>query len=250
MSAILSPALQKQLARQLRFLASSARLFDEGDRDEAIRIAVTIRILVHDTRMSTSLLHLAGKKNIRLLTSCPFQPSEMFLTLNAATKNWPLGPQDHCSLVIAKPDEQETFSIQPSLGVKEHCELIKVEEWWNQAVVFLWREETTLSRRDIVLAAANKDGGAHVDLALPRNYLRFSADEVVGIRPAAASDDHRLGYQVVPAKSEGLHFSCLRQMAYELLLSQELANLCGRSIPEHLVPMIWPSYYSDWSPEE
>src|SRR3954465_14733121 len=106
-----SPELQVHIARQLGYLRRSARLFDEGDRDEAIRIAVTIRVLLHDTGVSTSLLSLAGSKSIRILTSCSFTTTEAFLALNMAMEQSPSGWRDHCSLVIAKSDEHEAFSI-------------------------------------------------------------------------------------------------------------------------------------------
>jgi hypothetical protein len=44
------------LRRHLRFMQRSADAYDVGFHDDATRIAVSIRVLLHDTRKSTSLL--------------------------------------------------------------------------------------------------------------------------------------------------------------------------------------------------
>ena len=49
-------ALQDHLTEQIGFLLRSAESYDNGFTDEAKRLAVTIRVLVHDTGKSTSLL--------------------------------------------------------------------------------------------------------------------------------------------------------------------------------------------------
>lgn len=54
--------LEQHLDEQLRFLSRSADAYDAGFTDEAKRLAVTIRILVHDTRNSTSLMTQLNQK--------------------------------------------------------------------------------------------------------------------------------------------------------------------------------------------
>lgn len=61
--------LKIYLVRQLRFLERSAAAFDAGYRDEAIRIATTVRLMVHQTQASTSLLTLLGARNTVKLVS-------------------------------------------------------------------------------------------------------------------------------------------------------------------------------------
>lgn len=63
------------LMRQLGFIRRSCDSYDSGFHDEAIRIAQTIRVLLHDTTASTSLLSLMQQKmNIKLLTTCRDDP--------------------------------------------------------------------------------------------------------------------------------------------------------------------------------
>ena len=63
--------LLTHLQKQLGFIERSCASFDAGFYDEAIRIAVSIRILLHDTKSSTSLLTLLGAKGITLRSTCP-----------------------------------------------------------------------------------------------------------------------------------------------------------------------------------
>ncbi|SRR6266481_5848819 len=48
---------------------------------------------------------------------------------------------------------------------------MKAEEWYNQTVYVLSHgTDRTISRKDIILTSANKDGGAHVDEKLTPQY--------------------------------------------------------------------------------
>ena len=44
-----------------------------------------------------------------------------------------------------------------------------VADWWRQ-IIYVVRQGSILRRRDLVLAASNKDGGAHVDANLTPEY--------------------------------------------------------------------------------
>jgi hypothetical protein len=54
--------LECHLAEQLQFLQVSAAAFDAGFEGEAKRLAVVLRILLHDTKSSKSLLGQLGRK--------------------------------------------------------------------------------------------------------------------------------------------------------------------------------------------
>ena len=59
--------LRTHLQEQVRFLKTSAESFDKGDRTEAKRLAVAVRILFHDTKHSLSLLGQLGLKSCSFL---------------------------------------------------------------------------------------------------------------------------------------------------------------------------------------
>lgn len=52
--------LEEHLKAHLGFIKKSAALYDTGDTEEAKRIAVSVRVLLHDTQQSRSLLGQLG----------------------------------------------------------------------------------------------------------------------------------------------------------------------------------------------
>jgi hypothetical protein len=60
----------RKLAEHLGFIERSCRAFDEGHTEEAFRIATSVRVMLHDTTQSTSILeHLGAKGRVKLLTT-------------------------------------------------------------------------------------------------------------------------------------------------------------------------------------
>ncbi len=187
------PRLKKQLTRQLRFLERSSAMFDAGYCDEAIRIATTIRVMIYQTPQSTSLLTLLGERDtIKLVSTVKFPP------------------EDKGTLAIF--DGVTTMTIdgfKPNLN-SPYSQLLTVEEWWNQ-VVIVFGPQNRLTRKAIVLAAANKDGGAHVDPSISTEYQ----DLIDGLWTLTRQD--AVGTQRRPMTDH--QFIALRQFAHELLNS-------------------------------
>jgi len=70
-----------QLERQLGFLRNSCVSYDAGSIDESIRIALAIRVLIHDTRNPTSLLRHLNAQHINLATTVEDGPAPDALIL-------------------------------------------------------------------------------------------------------------------------------------------------------------------------
>src|SRR5215217_2039541 len=169
---------QEELKKQLGYLRRSCQLYDEGEVDEAIRIAVPIRTIIHDTRNTTSLLTHLNAKGIKLWSS-----------IVGATENttWYLGMGLYRQW---KYGNRAGASYGPSFDDGPEMVLLLVSEWWNQIVyVFSRRPEEDptgdievlrLSRQDIVRTATDKDGGVHVDEKLTPAYEMLAADGAVG----------------------------------------------------------------------
>jgi hypothetical protein len=84
---------RQHLARQLGFLVRSCQAFDTGYVDEAIRMATVLRVLMYDTRASTSVLtHLNAKDTVRLLGTCP----ELRSLMPGAPADFDLAKFDEC----------------------------------------------------------------------------------------------------------------------------------------------------------
>ena len=195
---------EAHLKRQIGFLNRSCAAFDAGQIDEAIRIATAVRVIVHQTKNSTSLLKHLNATTINLLSTAQGADPGTLFSMNMGTIS--IGSDG-------------TSSYYPSLGEGIHKELIPVSKWWDQVIVV--SHPVRLSRRKIVLSAANQDGGAHVDAVLESDYEEMKDEGFMNIS-ASKSDGSSTSH-----KLENTHLVCLRQMGYELLNSPQLVKLAG-----------------------
>lgn len=115
-----------------------------------------------------------------------------------------------------KPDGSR--ELVPHFNAFGHASLLPVEDWWNE-IVFVLSAGEVLSRKFISLAAANQDGGAHVDLNIKGDYAALATDGAAGTYLRNTDSG------VVSATASDMHLVALRQMGFELLNSQELRNL-------------------------
>ena len=86
-----------------------------------------------------------------------------------------------------------------------------------------------ITRRTLVLSAANKDGGAHVDTALDAEYEELIKG--MGVSLTFQDDDEKTGLPVGDFLKSDLkysHFAGLRQIAYEVLNTQAILRLAKR----------------------
>jgi hypothetical protein len=58
---------REKLREQLSSIANSCAAYDAGHRSEAVRIGTSLRVLLHDTGKSTSLLTHLGAKQVPIL---------------------------------------------------------------------------------------------------------------------------------------------------------------------------------------
>lgn len=139
--------LFEHLEDQMSFLLASTRLYKAGNIAEAKRLASTIRVLVHDTGASRSLLGQMGVKNELLwISSGSVDPANLIATFNLAFFSTETGG----------------FGPLPAEFIQEIGSMVDFETWWTEPVM----KDVTgdkFSRKEIVLALANKEGGSHVD---------------------------------------------------------------------------------------
>lgn len=170
------------LEEQLEFLDLSCDLYDEGRIAEAKRLATTVRVLVHDTGASTSLLaHLGLKNKLRWADGILVEQLQLMIREQSAgrpmyaslltTIKLPVGFLDDPGLVRHVP----VFEIQ-AVGER----YVPFDYWWETPRLSN-SDLVPVGRKDIVLWLANKDGGAHVDGELPNGYLRISRGSTMGV---------------------------------------------------------------------
>ncbi len=185
------PDLEDILREQIGFLERSNAAYDEGYYDEAKRIAVVVRVLLHDTQSSHSLFQQLSYKNYKFLDTSPNVDSQIPGKIFQAGLAIP-------SLKGYVPRHQAPQLHHPSWS--------NFTNWWNNPVINT--QERTYSRRELVLILANKEGGAHVDPKLTAHYenLKNKGSGFTIIKDGSA-----------PKRMTQEEHACLRQIAYELL---------------------------------
>lgn len=219
-------SFKQQLKRQLDFLERSSFLFDQGYQDESIRIATTIRVLLHDTKNSTSLLTHLNAKDIKICSTIGKTDDDCFFMIGGLYSMGIVPGTGHRKVERSNEDKKNWFTILNSgtphhipscyLDKNEKYETVSIETWINQTVLVT---SIKASRKDIYLGAANTDGGAHVDSKLKYKYDRLSYGGALGYT------QKKINGQIKDVPIENVQLAILRQMAHELLVSEELLNL-------------------------
>jgi len=147
------------------FLRSSLRAFYEGQFAESLRIAAIIRVLVHETPKSKSLLQQARTDGLDLQILEHVgeeQPNEDEIFRFAVSLR--MGP---------------TLAPAVDLGSTHHT-MSSVGSWWNRAVFMFQSQlgrQLIYTRKKVVLILANKEGGAHVDPDEDPDYVSLLTDQ-------------------------------------------------------------------------
>lgn len=189
---------QNHLKEQIQFLLRSSQAYDEGYESEAKRLAAVIRILLHDTSRSTSLLAHLNRKDILFYdTSLPIYPNNFLPTMGLLM----LGVGSRTGYLAPLGNGP------PSRYTKGKSNF---NDWWER-VVIVDNKRNTLTRKDLVLAVSNQDGGAHVDARLDRVYADLSRFNSLGWKFIIKANTIK--------SSTAPELACIRQITYELLKS-------------------------------
>jgi len=188
--------IQAHFSEQLAFLELSSSSFDTGFEGEAKRLAVTLRVLFHDSQRSKSLVGMLGNVGKQFFDTALPANSGSFLT--------------HGGMVWIAMGSPKTRYVA-MLDDVPVSKWVSFTEWWTPPV-FVDSKRRKLSRRQLILIAANQDGGAHVDPALNEVYADLSKQNSLGW---IAKD----GQEARPM--EGPEKAAIRQIAHEALKSLE-----------------------------
>lgn len=189
--------LKLQLKEQIQFLLTSAKAYDEGRISEAKRLAVALRVLLHDTEKSTSLLKLLKKKDILFYdTALDYNPNN--LASFAGLVMMKIGPEGG---YVPPLDDGP-----PRRYVKGKTPF---EEWWTK-VVIVDLNRNQLTRRGLLLAVCNQDGGAHIDPKLDKTYADITRFQSLG---------DKFSFNKVEIPISGPEFASIRQISHEVLKS-------------------------------
>lgn len=145
--------LEAHLSDQIGALQRSVSLFDDGYELEARRIAVILRVILHSGRYPSLLKQLA-RDNLDFVDSASPIDLDNLLPFYG---------------LISIQFRDGKASYAPKLDTESPVTLTPFARWWKNPV-FVDNQKRKMSRADVVLTAADQDGGAHIDGALRADY--------------------------------------------------------------------------------
>ena len=180
--------LLSDLLVQLKFLRQECLHYDAGDWSYGAQIATKLRLLLHQTKYSDSLLAQITK---RFAFSCPD-----FLSLSTVRGELPnKGRTDFVRSpliqyqMIHQPEVPPVLTVQPlSLEPGKRYAKRAFKTWWDGIDILLIDRQHFLSRKGVVCLLANQEGGAHVQPGMDEKaaLLRRRAANSLQIAAAAA----------------------------------------------------------------
>lgn len=206
------PQLIRKVREQRDLLHVLGETFDAGVTVVGFPLATAIRVLVHDTVSSHSLLGQLDE-----LKAMPFLDTSL-----------PINPQNllpHAGLVVMRMTmgsgsdwvpRKEVPQPPPGAEPRE----VPFSSWWTTDLTkdgsgVLW------SRRRMVLTIANKEGGAHIDPTQPIDIRAIEEENSMGW----THHDPIVGDKPM---SKGPMMPSLRQIGYELEVG--LTNYFGSEL--------------------
>jgi len=193
--------LGRQLEDQLSLLSVLAENYDAGKTVVAKSMATNIRVLVHDTSSSHSLLGQLGLKGGKFFdTSSSLEDSTSVDAVIIGS---------FCGLVgVAVGSSNQTYipyldDVPGNIG-----DFVEFDKYWNK-VIFVDNDKNRFTRREIVLAVANQDGGAHVEPKLKEKYRKLARENTLGWK---TSTDGKVWND-----PQGSELAAVRQIGHEIL---------------------------------
>ncbi len=199
--------LSDRFQEYTKLMTALCDCYDSGNAGAAISIATAIRALVHGTERSISLLTHLGRKNGQYLNTSFRDPREtvhlgLVRRINVGVTDGRGGEAKY------RPLCDERYFPTP----REHFTFVPFDSWWGERV--FENQKSCLTRRDLVLTIANKDGGAHFDTEVDERYDNFRKSWSGGSSLVGRRSGVKRGYDNIPI------YPAVRQMGYELLHSE------------------------------
>jgi hypothetical protein len=189
----------------LELIDSLCSSYDTSQKEViSLSISTAIRVLVHDTDRSISLLTHLRKKDIPFVSTNYLNEKEkvhlgLVRRINVGVKDGTGGDAKYWPLC------DERYFQSPKVK-----RFIPFEEWWDIENIFD-SGNSSLTRKDLVLSVANKDGGAHFDTKVQKKYDDFRHKWSGGSTLVGIKSGIRRGYDNIPV------YPAIRQIGYEIL---------------------------------
>lgn len=223
--------LEKQLERQISFLERSCKAYDEGAFDEAIRIATTIRTLVHNTQNSHALLSQMGiQEKLSFVDTGTYRHlldtflSEWVKREHPGSSIATRSPSDVGLVEAGKAGEGRVGWYAPLRLLRHHPNsplsngtrsISTFNSWWTDPLIESSKLKS-FSRSQLTLIMANQDGGAHVDPELDADYQDLCLDPLMQAEYGINSQSKSIEDDVLDI-IHNVAFASIRQIAFELM---------------------------------
>lgn len=185
------------LKNQIEFLESSAHSYEQGCDAEAVRMSVAIRILVHDSSQSKSLLAQLDIKDILFYdTASDYNPKNLISHIGLATMS------------VGGPGGGGYIALLDNVPPHRQKKKVPFDNWWNK-IVISDKTRNQFARKSIVLNVANTDGGAHIDPSLDKKYAELSRFNSLAWKVVVGGIEKPFG--------DRPELACIRQITHEVL---------------------------------
>jgi hypothetical protein len=210
----------------LKGLSLNCLSYDKGEAYLGPHIAHQLRLLLHNTSVSHAMLHQLGKENENFASTASDDSIFSFIVGDVTTN--PGQETELPVFYLAKPtlnygNQMQTYF--PKLNDIKTLHYMPFVLWWQREIICSRKthsnqgREFSFTRKEIVLAFANKLGGSHLDPA-PAELLVSIDDldnEIMGWD--MSHQDFVTGEVNEVPHSESPFLGSVRQIAHELFLS-------------------------------
>lgn len=203
--------LDEKFHQQVDLLNLANQNFDDGKEFAALNIATTLRVLLHDTNQSTSVLTHIGKKQIDFYETSnqDIHPQSVYLGL--IIKGISGVSDGQGGSVLYRP----IFTSDFHFINKNWADF---STWWSK-IIFRNIDGTSLSRKELVLAIANQEGGAHIDPKVDEKYDKFRHSYSGGMKIIGMNSGIEREFDNIPV------LPSVRQVSFEVIESFIKAGL-------------------------
>ena len=196
--------LYNHLKDEIQLLVFLSKSYDEGLEHVAKILANRIGILIHDTRNSTSLLTQLKKSSILFYDTSSDVLSDPNIKLIDSYRGLV------ANRLSIQADGSSSLEWVPWLDNTPPYYAIKktsLTKWLNK-IVIVDGNGNPFTREDLILCVRDKDGGAHIDPELEKDYADLSRHNSMG---------WKLMKDGVPIDESGPHLASIRQIAHEII---------------------------------
>lgn len=201
--------------KQYKTIVALNKLFDEGSEEISAQIALIIRTFVHDKGSTVSLLSHLNAKNITFFdsTSGGYDPENLLDQNNLVLMEYKhtIDPEKYGLIPQIESNYEPIFH-------KHVLTEVDFSTWWEGGIISFQSQDALFSRKDIVLTHCDKNGGAHFDKSIDKDYHSLENEKHFAIQVEFIVENTGIHYTV---EMPSMIPASIRQISYELCTAIE-----------------------------